>query len=84
VEYPRALAITLKQGTVVVDMTLTADGRITDLRLVASSGYNGFDDELLRALRVASSFGPVPTVILGKQNAIVVRTPYAFRNPLIR
>jgi TonB family protein len=68
----------------VVAFTLFADGSIGDLRLLRSSGFEGFDDELTRALRVAAPFGPVPLSLRGRSDRVAVTAPYRFSSPLIR
>jgi TonB family protein len=84
IRYPRDLALELEQGEVVVAFTLFADGSIGDLRLLKSSGFEGFDDELTRALRVAAPFGPVPLSLRGRSDRVAVTAPYRFSSPLIR
>lgn len=84
VKFPRHLALGLEQGEVVVTFTLFANGSIGDVRLLKSSGFYEFDDELTRALRVAAPFGPVPTALRGHADRVGVTAPYKFKNPLIR
>jgi TonB family protein len=84
VKFPRELALALEQGEVVVTFTLFANGSIGDVRLVRSSGFHEFDDELTRALRVAAPFGPVPASLRGRSDRVGVTAPYKFKSPLIR
>jgi len=84
IRFPRDLALALEQGEVVVTFTLSASGAVSDVRVVKSSGFLEFDDELTRALRVAAPFGPVPTALRGRADRVGVAAPYKFRNPLIR
>ena len=84
VRYPRELALELEQGEVVVAFTLFANGTIGDVRLLKSSGFEAFDDELTRALRVAAPFGPVPLSLRGRSDRVAVTAPYKFSSPLIR
>jgi len=51
---------------------------------VKSSGFDQFDDELQRALRVAAPFGPVPVALRGRSDRVGVTAPYKFSSPLIR
>ena len=84
VRYPRELAQALEQGEVVVTFTLFANGSVGDVRLLKSSGFEQFDDELQRALRVAAPFGPVPVALRGRSDRVAVTAPYKFSSPLIR
>ena len=84
VKYPRDLALALEQGEVVVTFTLLANGSVGDVRVLKSSGFEEFDDELQRALRVAAPFGPVPVALRGRSDRIGVTAPYRFSSPLIR
>jgi TonB family protein len=84
VRYPHHLALALEQGEVVVAFTLFANGSIGDLRVLKSSGFDEFDDELTRALRAAAPFGPVPVSLRGRSDRVGVTAPYKFSSPLIR
>jgi TonB family protein len=84
IRFPRELALALEQGEVVVTFTLSASGSVSDVRVLKSSGFLEFDDELTRALRVAAPFGPVPAALRGRADRVGVTAPYKFRNPLIR
>jgi TonB family protein len=84
VEYPRRLAMALEQGEVIVAFTLLANGSIGEVRVLKSSGFEEFDDELTRALRVAAPFGPVPSSLRGRSDRVEVMAPYKFSSPLIR
>jgi TonB family protein len=82
--YPPERALALEQGEVVAVFTLFANGSIGDIRLVKSSGFDDFDGELTRALRVAAPFGPVPVSLRGRSDRVEVTAPYKFASPLIR
>lgn len=84
IRFPRDLALSLRQGEVVVGFTLSAEGAISDLRVAQSSGFASFDQTVLDALLRAAPYGRVPRSILDGRSAIRVRAPYAFRNRLIR
>jgi TonB family protein len=47
-------------GHVIFDLTLTADGRPSGVRLVRPSGIVEYDENVLRAVRAVASFGRVP------------------------
>lgn len=84
IEYPKDLALALRQGEVVIRFKLSAGGQMSDLMLTKSSGYPAFDKQVLRAVRKAAPFGRVPTAVLDGRSAIRVSVPYKFKNPLIR
>ncbi|HUH04641.1 MAG TPA: TonB family protein [Kofleriaceae bacterium] len=84
IRFPRERALRLQQGLVVVRLVLRPDGRIATVEMARSSGYDDFDRELVRALRAAGPFGPVPARLLGTQRELTVLTPYDFKNPMIR
>ena len=84
IRYPRELALSLRQGEVVVSFLLTAEGAISKLEVDRSSGFESFDRTVLDALQRAAPYGRVPASILDGRSAIRVRAPYAFRNRLIR
>lgn len=85
VVFPRDLALALEQGEVIVTFRLTVrDGSVDGLRVVKSSGFDGFDRELTRALSAAAPFGPVPAALGAGRDHLVVTAPYWFRNPIVR
>lgn len=84
VAFPRELALSLRQGQVVVRFTLSARGRVADITVAKSSGHAAFDRQVVRALRRAAPFGRVPEAVLAGRPAITVVVPYGFRNSLIR
>lgn len=84
IRFPRERALRLQQGLVVARLVLRPDGQISTVEMARSSGYDDFDQELVRALRAAAPFGPVPARLLGQQRELTVLTPYDFKNPLIR
>ena len=47
-------------GHVIFEMTLSAAGRPTGVRLVRPSGVGEYDENVLRAVRGVSTFGPLP------------------------
>lgn len=84
IEFPRELALSMDQGEVVVRFTLLRDGRVRDVSVEKSSGYEKFDTQVTSAVLRGGPFGKVPKAIIGTRTKITVRAPYAFRNPLIR
>jgi TonB family protein len=47
-------------GVAVVGVTVLADGRVTDVRVVRASGIAEFDRKLVDAVQRAAPFGPLP------------------------
>jgi periplasmic protein TonB len=45
---------------VVLHFRIAADGRVSDVRIVQSSGYNSFDLAALRAVQAAAPLPPLP------------------------
>jgi protein TonB len=84
VVFPHDLALSLRQGEVVVAFTLSASGEVSRLSVQKTSGFNAFDREVVNALRAAAPFGQVPAAVLHGRAAITVVVPYTFKNPLIR
>jgi TonB family protein len=84
VRFPRDLAVDLRSGRTVARFVLAADGSISDIALHASSGFRGFDDELVRALRSLPSLPPAPATLLDGRSELHVRVSYEFRNPVVR
>ncbi len=83
ITFPHALALDLRSGRSIAVMTLHADGRISEITVVTTSGFAGFDDELARALRTLERLGPVPAALLDGRRTLRVMVPYTFKNPLI-
>lgn len=84
IEFPRDLKLDLRSGRVIAVLTLRADGTITGVAVATSSGYQGFDDELTRALKKVGALGEVPSTLLDGARSLKVMVPYTFRNPMIR
>lgn len=84
IEYPRELALRMEQGEVTVTFRLLADGRVADITVSSSSGFDAFDREVTEAIRDEAPYGRVPAAVLGGRTEVLVRAPYAFRNRMIR
>ena len=57
----------------IVTFTIYADGHISDVNLEESSGNRYFDESVLRAIRKAAPFPPLPTSINKKSIEIGIR-----------
>lgn len=84
IEFPEQLALSLRQGEVVIRFALSADGEMSKLAIVKHSGHEAFDRQVVTAVRRAAPFGAVPTAILDGRSTIIVLVPYTFKNSLIR
>ncbi len=58
------------QGAVQLEMTIEKDGRVSRVRVVQSSGYQTLDDNMLRTIKMASPFAPLPKA-WGKDRLVV-------------
>lgn len=67
------------QGTVVVALSLSAEGNVTDISVVESSGKEILDAAALEMVRRASPLPRAPEGLRGKERA--VRIPIAFKLP---
>lgn len=81
--FPKEAALDLKQGTVVLDITIEASG---DARVhwppVRPSGIPEFDRRCADAVRRASPFGPLPRALGWPR--LRVRAPFVALNPIVR
>lgn len=84
VQFPRDLAVDLRSGRPIAAFVLAADGTVSDIRLHTTSGFRGFDAELLRAVRTLKDLGPVPDRLLDGRSRLRVLVPFEFRSPLAR
>ena len=73
----------IDSGRSIATLQLHADGRVSDITIVTSSGFAGFDAELRRALGAIGDLGPVPARLLDGRASLRVMVPYTFRNPVI-
>lgn len=81
--FPKSAMAELKQGVVILEFELDAQGRARVLwPPVRPSGVEAFDRACADAVRKASPFGPLPPA-LGR-TALRVRAPFDARNPIVR
>ncbi len=74
-DYPTRSMNSGKQGTVRVNLTVSADGRVTDCRVVKSSGTQELDDTSCSLLRRRGKFNPGAN---GDGNAVEGNFPFSF------
>jgi protein TonB len=58
------------QGAVQLEMTIEKDGRVSKVRVIESSGYATLDENMLKTIKLASPFAPLPKG-WGKERLIV-------------
>jgi protein TonB len=59
-KYPQNSYEKNEEGTVVVKMSIDADGRLASASIVASSGYADLDNDALNVVQATGSFEPLP------------------------
>ncbi|MBX3191526.1 MAG: TonB family protein [Labilithrix sp.] len=81
--FPKSAIAELKQGTVILMITIAADGRASvGWPPVRPSGIDEFDRNCAEAVRKASPFGPIPAS-LGR-TTLRVRMPFEAKNPIVK
>jgi TonB family protein len=81
--FPKSAMLELKQGTVILEFTIAADGTAkVSWPPARPSGIDEFDRNCAAALRRASPFDPIPKE-LGVQ-VLHVRAPFVAVNPIVR
>ncbi|MEJ2201260.1 MAG: TonB family protein [Desulfuromonadaceae bacterium] len=58
--YPDQAMLRGQQGTCLLKITITRDGKVKDVVLKESSGYPLLDNEAIRAIRKGAPYGPLP------------------------
>jgi TonB family protein len=58
--FPRWAAIEGRQGFAIVSMTILANGSVTGVRLIRTSGITEFDNNVVQAIFKAAPFEPLP------------------------
>jgi TonB family protein len=84
--FPKRALAELKQGTVILEFTVHADGSvIVAWPPVRPSGIAEFDVNCANAIRRASPFEPPPLALLESgRDGLRIRAPFAANNPLVR
>ncbi len=59
--YPPDAAQNGKSGTVALEFKIARQGHVLDVKIVKTSGYGILDEAIVRAVRGASPFAPLPT-----------------------
>jgi TonB family protein len=81
--FPKSAMIELKQGMVILEFTIAADGSArVSWPPLRPSGIDEFDRNCADAIKRASPFEPIPAS-LGK-SSLRIRAPFDARNPVVR
>jgi TonB family protein len=81
--FPKSALYELKQGTVILEFTVLADGRaVVAWPPVRPSGIGDFDRNCADAIRRASPLPPIPRE-LGLQS-VRIRAPFIANNPIVK
>lgn len=79
--YPEIAAQRGVEGDLFVNFTIHRDGRVTDIAILSSSGYDFLDREAVRALTVASPFAPLPDA--WNEDHITITGHFIYRQRII-
>jgi TonB family protein len=81
--FPKSAMLELKQGTVILDFTIAADGTVVVAwPPVRASGVDEFDRNCADAIRRAAPFEPIPAQ-LGR-SSLKIRAPFVAKNPIVK
>jgi hypothetical protein len=81
--FPKSAMIELKQGTVILEFTIAADGSArVHWPPLRTSGIDEFDRNCADAIRRASPFDPIPAS-LGR-SSLRLRAPFVAVNPIVK
>jgi hypothetical protein len=84
--FPKSAMAELKQGTVILELTIFADGtaKVT-WPPIRPSGIDEFDRNCADALRRASPFEPLPASLRAAGRTMLkIRAPFVARNPIVK
>ena len=76
-EYPAVAKRRHWEGTTVVQLRLTPEGKVTDISVVEKSGYDVLDEAAMKMIRNASPLPPPPEGLRGRDHTVLV--PIKFR-----
>jgi len=81
--FPKSALFELKQGTVILELTIFADGRVAvSWPPLRPSGVEEFDHNCAEAIRRAAPFPPIPRE-LGTRS-LRIRAPFVANNPIVK
>lgn len=84
--FPKSAMLELKQGTVILEFTIAADGTANvTWPPIRPSGIDEFDRNCADAIRRASPFDPLPaTLTKSGRSSLKIRAPFVAKNPTIQ
>jgi TonB family protein len=84
--FPRSAMLELKQGTVILEFTVAADGAVrVSWPPARPSGIDEFDRNCAEALRRASPLPAIPASLRREGRTLLrIRAPFVARNPIIK
>jgi TonB family protein len=84
--FPKSAMLELKQGTVILEFTIAADGTAkVAWPPVRPSGIDEFDRNCADAVRRASPFDPLPQALLDAgRTSLKIRAPFIAKNPIVK
>lgn len=74
--YPEAARKSALQGRGLVSFTIERDGTVSEIKLIASSGYPILDEEIKKAIKAASPFNPMAENMRIKRLNVVATFEY--------
>lgn len=81
--FPKSAMFDLKQGTVILDFTVSADGSVTiSWPPLRTSGVDEFDRNCADAIRRAAPFAPIPPEL--GMRSLRIRAPFVANNPVVK
>ena len=84
--FPRSALLELKQGTVIIEFTIAADGSVrVSWPPARPSGIDEFDKNCADAIRRAGPFAPIPAALreMGR-SSLRIRAPFVAKNPIVK
>jgi TonB family protein len=84
--FPKSAMLELKQGTVIIEFTIAADGSArVSWPPVRPSGIDEFDKNCAEAIRRASPFEPIPAALRENgRTSLRIRAPFVAKNPIVK
>ena len=70
------------RGSVLLDVAVQADGRVTDVSILRSSGHKLIDDAALRIVDLAAPFAPFPSEIRAAVDVVHITRTWVFNDTL--
>lgn len=84
--FPKSAMLELKQGTVILEFTISADGQVkVSWPPVRPSGIDEFDRNCADAIRRAGPFEAIPQALKDRgYSQLRIRAPFEARNPIVK